>query len=183
MSNNVYHDLAEDVLWRARRIRLAIFDVDGVLTDGRLYYGPDGEVFKAFNSLDGHGIKMLIDSGIEVAIISGRSGAALERRAADLGIRRLHTGVSDKRATFETLLAELKLDLAQCAAIGDDIVDLPILAQCGLSAAVANAPRYLKERVHFVTRERGGEGAAREFCDLILDARGELAHQIRHYGA
>ena len=164
----------DSVLVRAARIKLAVFDVDGVLTDGRLYYGPNGEETKVFNTLDGHGLKMLHESGVELAIISGRSSAALARRAKDLRISQLFMGVSSKREVFEQLLKSLAIEAADAAGLGDDVVDLPFLSRCGLAACVPAAPVYMREHVHYVTHAQGGGGAVREFCEIIMHARGSL---------
>jgi 3-deoxy-D-manno-octulosonate 8-phosphate phosphatase (KDO 8-P phosphatase) len=162
-------------------IKLAIFDVDGVLTDGGLRYGPKGEEQKVFNTLDGHGLKMLAESGVSVAIISGRSSKALERRAKDLGIKHLVMGVSDKATAYRALLKKLKLAETQVASIGDDIVDLPILLHCGFSAAVPSAPDDVKTRVDVVTKNDGGHGAAREFCETIMRAQGTYDKLLAPY--
>ena len=156
---------------RARAVRLAIFDVDGVMTDGTLYIGAEGEAFKAFNILDGHGVKMLQAAGIEAAIISGRSSRAVERRAAELAIRHVVQGSADKVAAFEKLRGELGIDAAACAFVGDDLPDLAVMQRCGLAVAVANAVEAVKEAAHYVTRAHGGRGAVREFCDLVVRAR------------
>ncbi len=157
---------------RAAGIRLMIFDVDGVLTDGRLYYGPEGEGVKVFNVLDGQGIKLLQQSGVDTAIISARQSAILARRASDLGIRHLHQGVHDKRTAFEQLLGQTGLAAGQCGFIGDDVIDLPILLRAGFAASVPNAHAEVRSRVHYVTQAAGGHGAAREICDFILRAQG-----------
>jgi len=159
---------------RAKTIKLAIFDVDGVMTDGRLYFLADGSEFKTFNTLDGHGIKMLIASGVLTAIISGRTTPAVERRANNLGIQHLYQGREDKLAVLEELLAELGLDYSQVAYLGDDLPDLPVIRRVGLGMAVANAHGFVRQHAHGVTSARGGEGAVREFCELILDAQGNL---------
>jgi 3-deoxy-D-manno-octulosonate 8-phosphate phosphatase (KDO 8-P phosphatase) len=169
------------VLERAAHVELAVFDVDGVLTDGSLHYGPEGEQTKVFNTLDGHGIKMLQGAGIAVAIISGRESKALGKRAGDLGIHHLFMGVADKGVKFQTLLEDVGIDDARCAGIGDDIVDLPYLSRCGFAAAVPNAHPYLKSRVHYVTQAAAGHGAAREFCDIILHAKGRLEAMLMEY--
>lgn len=160
---------------RLAKIRLLILDVDGVLTDGRLYYGANGEELKVFNTLDGHGIKMLMDSGVEVAIISGRSSKALARRAKDLGIERLVMGASDKADAYRALLKSARLTPAAVASIGDDVVDLPILLHCGFSAAVPGASAEVISRVDFVTTHHGGNGAVREFCEVIM--RGQKTYR------
>jgi 3-deoxy-D-manno-octulosonate 8-phosphate phosphatase (KDO 8-P phosphatase) len=163
-----------DVKARARRVRLAIFDVDGVLTDGTIFMGARGEAFKAFNILDGHGLKMLRDAGIATAIISGRKHAAVDRRARELSIDHVIQGRSHKIPEFERLLKRLRLRDEECAYTGDDLPDLPVLRRAGLAVAVANAVEAVKAEAHYVTRLAGGRGAVREVCDLILGARGQL---------
>ena len=157
---------------RARGLRLAIFDVDGVLTDGTVYIGPQGEVMKAFNILDGHGIKMLQAAGIATAIISGRSSEAVAWRARELGIAQVAQGVADKVAEFGRLRAALGVEPRECSFMGDDLPDLAVMRLCGLAASVPNAADAVRSAAHFVTRARGGRGAVREFCDLVLRARG-----------
>ncbi len=157
---------------KIRNIKLAVFDVDGVLTDGSLYYGANGEALKVFNTLDGHGLKMLQQSGVTLAIITGRSSRGLARRAKDLGIRHLLMGVDNKAAVYRALCKNLKCAEAQVASIGDDIVDLPILIHCGFSATVPSAPDDVKIRVDMVTKKYGGHGAVREFCEVIMRAQG-----------
>ncbi|APB67342.1 TPA: HAD family hydrolase [Pseudomonas aeruginosa] len=159
---------------RARRIRLAIFDVDGVLTDGKLYFLVDGSEFKTFNTLDGHGIKMLIASGVRTAIITGRDTPVVERRARNLGIQHLYQGREDKLAVLDELLGELGLGYEQVAYLGDDLPDLPVIRRVGLGMAVASADPFVRQHAHGVTAARGGEGAAREFCELIMRAQGTL---------
>lgn len=166
--------MSDELLQRASKIRLAIFDVDGVLTDGRLYFLEDGSEFKTFNTLDGHGIKMLIASGVDTAIISGRKTPLVERRAKNLGIAHLFQGREDKLVVLDQLLGELKLDYEQVAYLGDDLPDLPVIRRVGLGMAVANAASFVRQHAHGVTSARGGEGAAREFCELILNAQGNL---------
>ena len=161
-----------DLAARARAVRLAIFDVDGVMTDGTLYIGAHGEVLKAFNILDGHGLKMLQSSGVETAIISGRSSEAVMRRAQELGIAHVVQGYADKVADFERLLGRLNLDPGACSYMGDDLPDLDLMKRCGLAVAVANAVDAVKQAAHYVTRASGGRGAVREFCDWLLAARG-----------
>jgi 3-deoxy-D-manno-octulosonate 8-phosphate phosphatase (KDO 8-P phosphatase) len=163
-------------------MRAAIFDVDGVLTDGRLYIGEAGEVFKAFHVLDGHGLKLLAQVGITPVIITGRDSPAVRRRVADLGLAHAHYGVSDKLAVAQALRAEHGWQWPQLAVIGDDWPDLPLLARAGFACAPANAHAEARALAHHVTTARGGEGAAREFCDLLLQASGRYgallaAHQ------
>ncbi|PCC99147.1 KdsC family phosphatase [Halopseudomonas pelagia] len=164
----------QQLLERARAIRLAIFDVDGVLTDGRLYFMPDGTEFKSFNTLDGHGIKMLMASGVEVAIISGRSSPLVEKRAANLGIRHLIQGREDKLNALAELRNVLDFELEQIAFLGDDLPDLPVMRRVGLGIAVASADSFVREHAHGITEASGGAGAAREFCELIMYAQGSL---------
>jgi 3-deoxy-D-manno-octulosonate 8-phosphate phosphatase (KDO 8-P phosphatase) len=161
----------DPVTERARAVRLAIFDVDGVMTDGTIYIGAQGEAFKAFNILDGHGLKMLESSGVATAIISGRSSEAVARRAAELGIAHVVQGSPDKSASFDKLLASLGVQPAACAFVGDDLPDLPVMRRCGFAVAVANAHDAVKSEAHYVTRAGGGRGAVREFCDLVLRAK------------
>ncbi|MFO7705708.1 MAG: HAD family hydrolase [Halopseudomonas sp.] len=164
----------QGLLQRASAIRLAIFDVDGVLTDGRLYFMPDGTEFKSFNTLDGHGIKMLMASGVEVAIISGRNSPLVEKRAANLGIRHLIQGREDKLNALAELRQGLDVELEQIAFLGDDLPDLPVMRRVGLGMAVASADSFVREHAHGITTASGGAGAAREFCELIMFAQGSL---------
>lgn len=173
--------LKPEIIALIRKVKLAVFDVDGVMTDGSLNYGPDGETIKTFNTLDGHGMKMLQKSGVEIAIISGRQSQALARRASDLGIAHLFPGVDDKGKVFLELLKRLGLEALQVASIGDDVVDLPILTRCGFAAAVPAAPEFVQKRVHYVTQAHGGHGAVREFCDLIMQAQGTQDAALAKY--
>ena len=166
--------MQQELLQRARGVKLAIFDVDGVLTDGRLYFLVDGSEFKTFNTLDGHGIKMLIASGVRTAIISGRKTPIVERRAQNLGIQHLYPGREDKLVVLDELLGQLNLNYAQVAYLGDDLPDLPVIRRVGLGMAVASADAFVRENAHGITQARGGEGAAREFCELIMRAQGTL---------
>ncbi len=171
----------QQVYERARAIRLAVFDVDGVLTDGRLYYSDSGEEMKAFHTLDGHGMKMLKASGVELAIISGRRSRSLELRAANLGVTLLYQGVEDKLAAFRDLLGKLRLEPAAAACMGDDVVDLPVMRNCGLAIAVAEAPLLVKRHAHYVTTRPAGRGAVREACELLMLAQGTLSSQLESY--
>jgi len=159
------------VLERARRIRLLVLDVDGVLTDGRLYLSPAGEELKVFHVRDGSGLVAVQRAGIAVAIISGRDSAAVSRRAAELGIRHVLQGVADKGGELDRLLAELAIDPLETACVGDDTPDLPMLRRAGLAVGVADAHPALLEAAHWITRAPGGRGAVREVCDLLLSAR------------
>jgi 3-deoxy-D-manno-octulosonate 8-phosphate phosphatase (KDO 8-P phosphatase) len=171
----------QDVYDKAKQVRLAIFDVDGVLTDGSLYLTDGGEEIKAFNSRDGHGMKMLKECGVELAIITGRTSRCVELRAKSLGIEILYQGVSDKARAFDELLAARRLGAAATAYIGDDVVDLPVLCRCGLAVTVPDAPFAVKQHAHYVTRAHAGHGAAREFCELIMCAQGALESKIQSY--
>lgn len=164
-----------DVLSKAAQIQLVIFDVDGVLTDGRLYLGNNGNEYKTFHIRDGQGIKMLLDSGVEVAIISARHAASVERRMTDLGIRYAYLGAHDKLAAFNSLLVRLGLTADQVAYVGDDLIDLPVMTRVGLAIAVRDADPFVKQHAHWQTPSRGGRGAARDVCELLLEARGQLA--------
>ena len=156
---------------RLRRVKLLVLDVDGVLTDGRLFYGPRGESLKAFHVRDGYGIKAVAKAGITVAIISGRKSLMVARRARDLGIRHVQQGVSDKLAALEKLLKARKLTLADCACVGDDTPDAPILAAAGLGIAVADAHADARSAAVLQTAQPGGHGAVREVCDWLIAAR------------
>jgi 3-deoxy-D-manno-octulosonate 8-phosphate phosphatase (KDO 8-P phosphatase) len=160
-----------DVLTRASRVRLLILDIDGVLTDGRLYFDAKGESLKVFHVRDGHGIKMAQQSGIEVAWVSGRRSDAAYHRARELGISRFYEGVRDKVAILEELLAALTLKPSEVAAMGDELVDLPLLHRVGLGVAVADAVPEVAAAAHWVTSLSGGRGAVREVCDLLLKAQ------------
>lgn len=163
-------------------VRAAFFDVDGVLTDGRLYIGEHGEVFKAFSTLDGQGLKLLQQAGIEPLLITGRDSKAVRRRVADLGIAEAVFGVEDKLTVAQALLERRGLSWAQVAAIGDDWPDLALLRRAGFACAPANAHAEVLAVVHHVTTARGGHGAAREFCDLLLMACGRYAALLQAQG-
>ena len=163
---------AVDLGRRARAVRLAIFDVDGVMTDGTIYLGASGEAFKAFDIQDGHGVKMLQGAGIATAILSGRSSEAVSVRARELAIAHVIQGSGDKAAAFEKLRGELAVEANECAFVGDDLPDLEVMRRCGLAVAVANAVEEVKAAAHYVTRAAGGRGAVREFCELVLRERG-----------
>jgi len=166
---------------QAQAIRLIAFDVDGILTDGGLYLSDSGEEFKRFNSLDGHGLKMLKASGVELAIITGRTSRCVELRAHNLGITYLHQGVSDKLGAMQKLLAQLSLPPAAAAFMGDDVVDLPVMRHVGLALSVPDAPQVVRDRAHYVTQRSGGYGAVREACELLMSAQGTLDTQLAPY--
>ncbi|MEO7245524.1 MAG: HAD hydrolase family protein [Rubrivivax sp.] len=156
-------------------LRAAVFDVDGVLTDGRIYIGADGETVKAFSTLDGHGLKLLAQAGITPLVITGRDSAAVRRRVADLGLVHAVYGAHDKLAAAEALLASLGIAWEETAVIGDDWPDLPLMARAALAVAPPNGHPEVRARAHHVTAAAGGHGAAREFCDLLLIAAGRYA--------
>lgn len=164
----------EGLMQLARKIRCVVFDIDGVMTDGMLYLGPDGEETKAVSVRDGLGIKQLVDAGIHVAVISGRPSEAMRQRLQHLGVQHIHLNIDQKLPTFEALQAELGLNDEQCAMMGDDTPDLPLLRRCGLALTVANAHPHAAAAAHWTSQYVGGAGAVREACDLILDAQGKL---------
>ena len=171
----------QDIYRRAQKVRLAIFDVDGVLTDGALYYSDSGAEIKAFHVRDGQGLKMLQESGVRTAIVTSRRSNAVALRARDLGIELLFQGVADKLQTCRGLLADLALEPHAIAYIGDDLVDLPVMALCGFAATVPEAPVAVRRKAHYITEARGGHGAAREFCELIMHAQATLEAQMVRY--
>jgi len=173
--------LASDALARARRVRLVIFDVDGVLTDGRLWYGPGGEELKAFHAFDGHGVKLLRMAGLKTALISGRESAAVTERARELGIEHVVQGADDKRKAYAAMLRRLKLRAAQTAYMGDDVVDLPILMRCGFACAPHEAPEDVRRNAHYIASADAGHGAAREVCEFILEAQSKLERVLARF--
>lgn len=170
-----------ELLLRAQGIRVLLLDVDGVLTDGGLYYGADGEVMKRFNTLDGHGLKLLARAGIVPAVISGRDSPALRQRLAALGIGHLRLGTEDKLPAAQALLQELGLDWRQAAAMGDDWPDLPLLRHVALACAPPNAHAEVRALAHHVTRLAGGQGAVRELCDVLLAAGGHYRRLLEQH--
>ena len=166
---------------KASGIRVLLLDVDGVLTDGGLYFGAEGELFKRFNTLDGHGLKMLQRAGITPAVVTGRGSAALRARLAALGIVHARYDIDDKAPAAETILADLGLHWDQAAVMGDDWPDLPMMLRAALACAPANAHSEVRSRAHLVTRLGGGAGAVREVCDLLLQANGQYAALLAAY--
>jgi len=160
----------QDIQQKAQQIRLVIFDVDGVLTDGSLFLGDDGQEYKAFNSKDGHGMKMLQASGVAIAIITGRTSEVVRIRMHSLGIAHVFQGIEDKAGAYEELKQKLDLIDAQIAYVGDDIVDLPVMTRVGLSICVADGHALVRQHAHWTTHQAGGRGAAREVCELLMDA-------------
>jgi 3-deoxy-D-manno-octulosonate 8-phosphate phosphatase (KDO 8-P phosphatase) len=174
-------NFAPELLLQAQGIRVLFLDVDGVLTDGGLYFSESGESIKRFHTLDGHGLKLLQRAGITPAVITGRDSKPLRLRLAALGIAHAHFGTEDKRPAAEATLQALGLDWTQAAAMGDDWPDLPMLTRCALACAPANAQAEVLAQAHYVTRLRGGEGAVRELCDLLLVASGRYAQLLQEY--
>lgn len=171
----------QDLINRAAAIRLVIFDVDGVLTDGGLYFDDAGRENKVFHSRDGHGIKMLQEAGIEVAVISGRRAEVVTHRMAGLGVRHVYQGQQDKLPAYHELLDKLQLRAEQVAYVGDDVVDLPILLRVGLAVAVGDAHPFVIRHVHWQTSNPGGRGAVRDVCDFILESQGKLQALLQAY--
>lgn len=169
--------ISADLLARAASIRLAVFDVDGTLTDGRLYYGEDGRETKVFFVQDGLGLKRLQAHGVQVAICSARISHPVALRAEELGITHVYQGQGDKRACLLELLDALKLAPEQAAVVGDDLPDLPAMRVAGLAVAVANAHPWVIEQAHWTTTRAGGQGGAREVCDLLLHAQGKVGNE------
>ena len=174
--------LDPELLLRAQAVRVVFFDVDGVLTDGGLYFGESGETLKRFHTLDGHGIKLLQRAGVVPAVVTGRDSAALRQRLQALGVVQVRYGTEDKRPAAESILAELGLDWSAAAAMGDDWPDLPVMQRVAFACSPANGHAQAKAIAHHVTAERGGEGAARAFCDLLLVAGGHYARLLAQVG-
>jgi 3-deoxy-D-manno-octulosonate 8-phosphate phosphatase (KDO 8-P phosphatase) len=170
-----------ELMTRARTIRLLVLDVDGVLTDGRLYYGAGGEQLKVFNTLDGHGLKMLQKSGVQVALITGRKGDAIVQRARDLGITQIQQGREDKFHALQELLLGTDCQLGEVACMGDDWPDLSVMRRVGLALTVPNAHPTVLEYADWCSRRNGGEGAVREACDLLMQAQGTFAAALAPY--
>ena len=173
-------NVSEEAFERAGNIRLVLFDVDGVLTDGHIYLDDSGAETKAFHTHDGHGIRLLLHYGFEVGVITGRTSRALEHRMQDLGVQHVYQGCRDKFLAYQELLSRLKLNEQQAAYVGDDIFDLQIMTRCGLAVAVANAHAHVKQHAHCETINTGGRGAAREVCELVLHAQGLLEQVLSH---
>lgn len=171
----------KDILEKAAQIKLVIFDVDGVLTDGSLFLGDDGLEYKAFNSHDGHGMKMLQQSGVDIAIITGRTSKVVEYRMASLGINHVYQGQLDKNIAFRDILDRLSISTEEIAYVGDDVVDLPVMTKVGLAIAVENAHPMVKQHAHWTTPRSGGRGAARDVCELLMEAQGKLHNKLQSY--
>jgi 3-deoxy-D-manno-octulosonate 8-phosphate phosphatase (KDO 8-P phosphatase) len=169
----------KDILAKAAQIKLVVFDVDGVLTDGSLFVGDDGQEYKAFHSRDGLGMKMLRKSGVEIGIITARTSEVVKHRMANLDIHHVYQGRLDKLPALEELLTKLELTFEQTAYVGDDVVDLPVMRQVGLAIAVQDAHPLAKQHAHWQTPHGGGRGAARDVCELIMEAQNTLDTQLQ----
>lgn len=170
-----------EALKRASKIKLFIMDVDGVMTDGRIFITSTGEELKSFHTLDGLGLKMLQKTGVKLAIITGRDAPCVALRAKNLNIDHYFAGISDKQKIYQHLLNEMQLSDEQCAYIGDDIVDLPVMLHVGFAVAVNEAHQLVKEKAHYVTHASAGKGAVREACEFILEAQGNLSNALAEY--
>ncbi|MES9968907.1 MAG: 3-deoxy-manno-octulosonate-8-phosphatase KdsC [Candidatus Thiodiazotropha sp.] len=171
----------KDIDTKARGVKLVIFDVDGVLTDGSLYLGDDGQEYKSFNSRDGHGMKMLQKSGVVIGIITGRTSEVVRIRMASLGIEHVYQGKLDKLPAYEELRDKLGLVDEEVAYVGDDVVDLPIMRRVGLAIAVNDAHPFVLQHAHWQTPHDGGRGAARDVCEMVLQAQGNLQSELDSY--
>jgi 3-deoxy-D-manno-octulosonate 8-phosphate phosphatase (KDO 8-P phosphatase) len=174
-------DVSQEVVQRAKKIKIVIFDVDGVLTDGSLFIGDDKQEYKSFNSKDGHGMKMLIRSGVDIGIITGRTSRVVEHRVGDLGIEHVYQGCHDKLPVYEKLISKLKLSPEETAFVGDDVVDLPIMLKIGLAITVNDGHHLVKNYAHWSTPSNGGRGAAREICEMIMHAQCNYESAMQKY--
>ncbi|MDO4226660.1 HAD family hydrolase [Neisseria sp.] len=173
--------LTPELQARAAAVKLLIMDVDGVLTDGRIFIRDNGEEIKSFHTLDGHGLKMLQATGVQTAIITGRDAPSVGVRVRQLGIGHYYKGIHDKRAAYVQLRAEAGVEEHECAFIGDDVVDLPVMVRCGLPVAVPEAHWFTLQHAAYVTQKSAGNGAVRELCDLIMQAQGTLEAALQEY--
>lgn len=171
----------KDILARAAQIKLVVFDVDGVLTDGTLFVGDDGQEYKAFHSRDGFGIKLLRQSGVQIGVITARSSQVVLHRMENLGIEHVYQNRLEKLPAFEELVTQLELQPEQAAYVGDDVVDLPVMRRAGLAIAVQDAHPLAKQHAHWQTPHGGGRGAARDVCELIMEAQKTLDEQLSKY--
>jgi len=171
----------KDILTRAAQIKLVVFDVDGVLTDGSLFVGDDGQEYKAFHSRDGFGMKLLKNSGVEIGIITARTSEVVKHRMENLGIEHVYQGQLEKLPAFLQLVEKLGLSPEQTCYVGDDVVDLPVMRRAGLAIAVQDAHPLAKQHAHWQTPHGGGRGAARDVCELIMEAQNSLDDQLSQY--
>lgn len=177
------HHLQSSVWARAQAIRLVIFDVDGVLTDGRLFFGDDGQEYKSFYARDGHGMRMLLESGVQIGIITGRTSQVVLHRMRNLGIQHVYQGRRDKLPAYFELRQHLGLSDDVIAYVGDDVMDIPVMRQVHLAITVPEAEPGVSQYAHWQTRRPGGFGAGRDVCDLIMQAQGTLQKALAQYGA
>ena len=171
----------QEIIQKAKKVKLLILDVDGVLTDGKLFFDDQGREYKSFHARDGHGIKLLRQTGVEVAVISGRKSNSVELRMKNLGIEYLYQGQEDKVAAFSDVIQSLSINAEQTAYVGDDLIDLPVMSRVGLSVAVNDANFAVREYADWCTDLSGGYGAVREVCDFIMQAQGNLEPVIKSY--
>ena len=171
----------QDILKQAKKIKLVIFDVDGVLTDGSLFFGDDGQEYKAFYARDGLGIKLLQRTGVEVGVITARNSKLVNHRMENLDIKHLYQGRLDKIAAFNDLINKLGISADETAYAGDDVIDLPVMKKVGLAIAVQDAHPFVKKHAHWITEHNGGRGAARDICELIMEAQGTLEEQLNTF--
>ena len=171
----------QDILTKAKKIKLVIFDVDGVLTDGSLFFGDDGQEYKSFYARDGLGMKLLQRTGVEIGIITARSSKVVLHRMENLGIKHVYQGSLDKASAFDEMLSKLNIKAEDTAYAGDDIIDLAVMQQVGLAVAVQDAHAHIKQHAHWITPHNGGRGAARDLCELIMEAQGTLTEQLNSF--
>jgi 3-deoxy-D-manno-octulosonate 8-phosphate phosphatase (KDO 8-P phosphatase) len=171
----------QEIVEKAKKIKLLILDVDGVLTDGKLFFDDNGKEYKSFHARDGHGIKLLQQTGVEVAVISGRKSLSVALRMKSLGINHVYQGHEDKRAAFAEVLQNVGVTTEQTAHVGDDLLDLPIMTRVGLAIAVQDANFAVKAHAHWCTQTCGGQGAVREVCDFIMQAQGSFDSILKNY--
>ncbi len=174
-------DLTDELIEKIKRLKLLILDVDGVLTDGRLFFDHQGNEYKCFHARDGHGLKLLRQTGVEVAVISGRSSNSVALRMKSLGIEHVYQGHEDKRLAFREILENLRLNAEQVAHVGDDLLDLPIMTQAGFAVAVQDANFAVKKYADWCTTTPGGLGAVREVCDLVMQVQGNFDAVLKAY--
>ncbi|HEY5603779.1 MAG TPA: 3-deoxy-manno-octulosonate-8-phosphatase KdsC [Gammaproteobacteria bacterium] len=171
----------EDAFKKAKNIKLVIFDVDGVLTDGSLFYGDDGQEYKAFNSRDGHGMKMLQETGVRIGVITGRTSEVVLHRMKNLQVQHIYQGRLEKLPAFEELINKLGITPEHTAYVGDDVVDLPIMLRVGLAITVPNAHDLVKQHAHWISSKPAGAGAARDICEMIMKAQGTYDAAMAKY--
>jgi 3-deoxy-D-manno-octulosonate 8-phosphate phosphatase (KDO 8-P phosphatase) len=174
-------DLSPEQIEKIKQLKLLILDVDGVLTDGRLFFDQQGNEYKCFHARDGHGLKLLKQTGVEIAVISGRSSATVALRMKNLGIEHVYQGHENKRMAFQEILQNLQLTPNQVAHVGDDLLDLPIMTQVGFAIAVQDANFAVKQYADWCTQTLGGQGAVREVCDLIMQVQGSFDKVLQGY--